>query len=427
MEETLEMEMSHPYYDVVVIGGGAAGLMAAGTAARIGNKVLLLEKMEKPARKVRITGKGRCNLTNARPVEEFGENVRTNAEWLNVAMSEFTNRSTMRFFERMGVKLVTERGERVFPASGKAADIANALEFYCRDYEVDIQCNSRVTEILVADGKVYGLKYMNKRGFVRKIEVANVIIATGGVSYPATGSTGDGYTFADRVGHTIESVRPSLTPLVSNHPQIEYIKNVWLKNINARLFVAGEMVREEFGEMSFSDRGLEGAVILRLSRDAVDALLEEKSVKIELDLKPALTEDILRERIKREVAEMQPEDFFAELVRRLVPKPLVVPICKELDVHSRLYISKVSDKEFERLIKVLKGWSFPISDYMPFEYAVVTAGGVSCSEVNEYTMESLKIKGMYFAGEVLDIDANTGGYNLQIAFSTGHLAGLLKK
>ena len=427
MEEILEMEMSHPYYDVVVIGGGAAGLMAAGTAAKVGNKVLLLEKMEKPARKVRITGKGRCNLTNARPVEEFGENVRTNAEWLNVAMSEFTNRSTMRFFERMGVKLVTERGERVFPASGKAADIANALEFYCRDYDVEIQCNSRVTEILVADGKVYGLKYMNKRGYVRKIEVANVIIATGGVSYPATGSTGDGYTFADRVGHTVESVRPSLTPLVSNHPQIEYIKDVWLKNINARLFVAGEMVREEFGEMSFSDRGLEGAVILRLSRDAVDALLDEKSVKIELDLKPALTEDILRERIKREVAEMRPEDFFAELVRRLVPKPLVVPICKELDVHSRLYISKVSDKEFERLIKVLKGWSFPISDYAPFQYAVVTAGGVSCSEVNEYTMESLKIKGMYFAGEVLDVDANTGGYNLQIAFSTGHLAGLLKK
>ncbi len=427
MEELLEMELSHPHYDVVVIGGGAAGLMAAGTAARVGNKVLLLEKMEKPARKVRITGKGRCNLTNARPVEEFAENVRTNGEWLHVAMSEFTNRATMRFFERMGVKLVTERGERVFPASGKAADIANALEFYCRDYEVDIQCNSRVTEILVADGKVYGLKYMNKRGFIRKIEVANVIIATGGVSYPATGSTGDGYAFADGVGHSIESVRPSLTPLVSNHPQIEYIKSVWLKNINARLYVAGEMVREEFGEMSFSDRGLEGAVILRLSRDAVDALLEEKSVKIELDLKPALTEEILRERIKREVAEMQPEDFFAELVRRLVPKPLVVPICKELDVHSRLYISKVSDKEFERLIKVLKGWSFPISDYAPFEYAVVTAGGVSCSEVNEYTMESLKVKGMYFAGEVLDVDANTGGYNLQIAFSTGHLAGLLKK
>ncbi|MBR3678534.1 MAG: NAD(P)/FAD-dependent oxidoreductase [Alistipes sp.] len=426
MEEN-NIELTHPYYDVVVVGAGAAGLMAAGTAAKNGNKVLLLEKMEKPARKIRITGKGRCNLTNARPAEEFAENVRTNGEWLHIAMSEFSNKATMRFFERMGVKLVVERGERVFPESGKAADIANALEFFCRDYDVEIQCNSRVTSILTSGGKVYGLKYMNKRGFERKIEVANIIITTGGVSYPATGSTGDGYTFADRVGHTIESVRPSLTPLISNHPQIEYIKSVWLKNINARLFVGGEMVREEFGEMSFSDRGLEGAVILRLSRDAVDGLLDEKSVKIELDLKPALTEDVLRERIKREVAEMHPDEIFAELVRRLVPKPLVVPICKELDVHSRLYISKVTEKEFERLIKVLKGWSFPISDYAPFEYAVVTAGGVSCKEVNEYTMESLKVSGLYFAGEVLDVDANTGGYNLQIAFSTGHLAGLLKK
>ena len=426
MEEN-NIELTHPYYDVVVVGAGAAGLMAAGTAAKNGKKVLLLEKMEKPARKIRITGKGRCNLTNARPAEEFAENVRTNGEWLHIAMSEFSNKATMRFFERMGVKLVVERGERVFPESGKAADIANALEFFCRDYDVDIQCNSRVTSILTSGGKVYGLKYMNKRGFERKIEVANIIITTGGVSYPATGSTGDGYTFADRVGHTIESVRPSLTPLISNHPQIEYIKSVWLKNINARLFVGGEMVREEFGEMSFSDRGLEGAVILRLSRDAVDGLLDEKSVKIELDLKPAITEDVLRERIKREVAEMHPDEIFAELVRRLVPKPLVVPICKELDVHSRLYISKVTEKEFERLIKVLKGWSFPISDYAPFEYAVVTAGGVSCKEVNEYTMESLKVSGLYFAGEVLDVDANTGGYNLQIAFSTGHLAGLLKK
>ena len=414
-------------YDVVVIGGGAAGLMAAGTAAKNGKRVLLLEKMEKPARKIRITGKGRCNLTNARPTEEFCEQVRTNGDFLHIALAEFSNRATMRFFERMGVKLVTERGERVFPESGKAADIANALEFYCRDYDVEIQCHCRVKEILTLGDKVMGVRYSNKRGFERKVEAENVIIATGGVSYPGTGSTGDGYHFADAAGHTIEPLRPSLTPLIATHPQMQYIKDVLLRNINARLFIDGELCREEFGEMSFSSRGLEGAVILRLSRDAVDALLEERKVKLEIDLKPALTEDILRERIKREVAEMQPEEFFAELVRRLVPKPLVVPICKELDVHSRLYISKVSDKEFERLIRVLKGWAFPITDYAPFEYAVVTAGGVNCEEVNEYTMESKKIKGLYFAGEVLDVDANTGGYNLQIAFSTGHLAGLLKK
>ena len=333
----------------------------------------------------------------------------------------------MRFFERMGVKLKTERGDRVFPESGKAADIANALEFYCRDYDVEIRCHTRVSGIITLGNKVMGVKYFNKRGFERRIEAPNVIIATGGISYPRTGSTGDGYLFADALGHTIEYVRPSLTALVTSHPQAQYINDVLLRNTTVRLVVDGEVIGEEFGEVHFSDRGIEGAATLRLSRDAVDALTEEKSVKLELDLKPALDEEILRARIAREVAEMGPEEFFAELVRRLVPKPLVVPICKELDVHSRLYISKVSDKEFERLIKVLKRWSFPISDYASFDYAIVTAGGVNCSEVNEYTMESKLIKGLYFAGEVLDIDANTGGYNLQTAFSTGHLAGLLKK
>lgn len=426
MEEMNDIT-TEPQYDVIVVGAGAAGLMAAGTAARNGSRVLLLEKMEKPARKVRITGKGRCNLTNAKPAEEFAANLRTNAEFMQTAFAEFNNRATMRFFERMGVKLVTERGERVFPESGKAADIANALEYYCRDYGVTIQCNCRVSEIMTVCGRVMGVKYFNKRGFERKVEAPNVIVTTGGVSYPGTGSTGDGYTFADALGHRIVDVRPSLTPLVTSHPQREYIDKVLLRNVNVTLFVDNEAVREEFGEIAFSERGIEDATALRLSRDAVDALLDGHKVKLSIDLKPALTEQMLHDRIGREIAEMQPEDFFAELVRRLVPKPLVVPICKELDVHSKIYISKVSEKELDRLVKVLKGWVFPISDYAPFEYAVVTAGGVACDEVNTYTMESLKVKGLYFAGEVLDLDANTGGYNLQIAFSTGHLAGLLKK
>lgn len=414
-------------YDVIVIGAGAAGLMAAATAARSGKKVLLMEKMEKAGRKIRITGKGRCNLTNARPPEEFSEAIRTNADFFEVAFAEFNNKATIRFFERIGVKLEIERGQRVFPKSGKAWDIANALVDYCLDNEVEIAYNTRVKEILAMDGKVYGVMFENKRGFIRKEEAENIIIATGGVSYPGTGSTGDGYIFADKMGHTIEELRPSLTPLRTSHPQRKFLDGLLLKNINAKLFVDNELVKEEFGEISFSDRGIEGAVALRLSRDAVDALIEDKKVKIVLDMKPALTEEILFERIKREIAEMQPDEFFSELLRKLVPKHFVIPIAHELDIHSKNYIRKVTDTEIHRLIKVLKGMVFPITDYAPFEYAVVTAGGVKCDEVNKYTMESLKVKGLYFAGEVLDLDANTGGYNMQIAFSTGRLAGMLKK
>ena len=414
-------------YDVIVIGAGAAGLMAAATAARSGKKVLLMEKMEKAGRKIRITGKGRCNLTNARPPEEFSEAIRTNADFFEVAFAEFNNKATIRFFERIGVKLEIERGQRVFPKSGKAWDIANALVDYCLDNEVEIAYNTRVKEILAMDGKVYGVMFENKRGFMRKEEAENIIIATGGVSYPGTGSTGDGYIFADKMGHTIEELRPSLTPLRTSHPQRKFLDGLLLKNINAKLYVENELVKEEFGEISFSDRGIEGAVALRLSRDAVDALIEEKKVKIVLDMKPALTEEILFERIKREIAEMQPDEFFSELLRKLVPKHFVIPIAHELDIHSKNYIRKVTDAEIHRLIKVLKGMVFPITDYAPFEYAVVTAGGVKCDEVNKYTMESLKVKGLYFAGEVLDLDANTGGYNMQIAFSTGRLAGMLKK
>lgn len=414
-------------YDVIVIGAGAAGLMAAATAARNGKKVLLMEKMEKAGRKIRISGKGRCNVTNARPPEEFKESIRTNAEFFEVAFAEFNNKATIRLFERLGVKLDIERGQRVFPHSGKAWDIANALVDYCLDNEVEIVYNTRVNRILTLDGKIYGVTYINKRGFERKEEAENVIIATGGVSYPGTGSTGDGYIFADQVGHTIEEVRPSLTPLRTSHPQRKYLDGLLLKNIQAQLIVEDEVVKEEFGEISFSDRGIEGAVALRVSRDAVDALIDEKRVKLVIDMKPALTEEMLQERIHREIEEMQPDEFFSELLRKLVPKHLVMPIAHEMDVHSKNYIRKITDAEINRLIKILKGFVFPITDYAPFEFAVVTAGGVRCDEVNKYTMESLKVKGLYFAGEVLDIDANTGGYNLQIAFSTGRLAGQLKK
>jgi len=414
-------------YDVIVIGAGAAGMMAAGTAARSGKRVLLLEKMEKSGRKVRISGKGRCNLTNARPPEDFLTHVRTNADFFEVAFAEFNNKATIRFFERMGVKLDIERGERVFPRSGKAWDVANALLEYCVENGVKIEYNCRVQEILAAAGKVYGVKYMNKRGFSRKEEAPAVILCTGGMSYPGTGSTGDGYLFAADLGHAIEPVRPSLTPLKSSHAQMKYLEKLLLRNVRVKLFIEGEEVREEFGEIGFSERGIEGAVALRVSRDAVDALIDEKRVKLVVDLKPGLTEEMLRDRIERELQEMQPDEFFSELLRKLVPKPLVLPVANELDIHSKNYVRKLTEAEKMRLVKLLKGFVFPITDYAPFPYAVVTAGGIRCDEVNKYTMESLKVKGLYFAGEVLDLDANTGGYNLHIAFSTGRLAGLLKK
>ncbi len=423
MEQTVERAP----FDVIVIGAGAAGMMAAGTAARNGKRVLLVEKMEKSGRKVRITGKGRCNVTNARPAEEFASQVRTNADFFAVAFAEFNNRAAIRFFERQGVKLEIERGERVFPKSGKAWDIANALLEYCVENGVKIVYNTRITEILTLGGRVYGVKYRNKRGFERREECSEVILATGGVSYPATGSTGDGYGFAADLGHTIEPLRPSLTPLVTAHPQARFLDGLLLRNVRATLYVDNEPVREEFGEIGFSERGIEGAVALRMSRDAVDALIDGRRVKLTLDLKPALTEEILRERIAREMAEMEPTEFFGELLRKLVPKPLVMPLARELDIHSKNYISKIDEAQISRLIHTLKGMTFPITDYAPFEFAVTTAGGVACSEVNPYTMESLKVKGLYFAGEVLDLDANTGGYNLQIAFSTGRLAGMLKK
>ncbi len=415
-------------FDVIVIGAGAAGMMAAGTAARNGKKVLLIEKMEKSGRKVRITGKGRCNVTNARAAEEFETQIKSNAEFFAVPFAAFNNRATMRLLERQGCRLTTEHGDRVFPKSGKAWDVANALLEYSYESGVKIIYDTEVLSIMTLGNKVFGVTYRNKRGFIRKEEAANVIIATGGMSYPSTGSTGDGYILAADLGHTIEEVRPSLTPLISSHPQAKRLDSVWLKNINAQLFIDGELAGEEFGEISFSDRGVEGAVVLRLSRMAVDALIDEKSVELTIDMKPALTPEILRERIAREMAELEsdPKATLADLIRKLSPKPLIISMSEEMGVYSTSHLSRLTEENIEKLIEILKCWRFPIVDYAPFEYAVVTAGGVSCSEINPNTMESLKVKGLYFAGEVMDIDANTGGYNLQIAFSTGHLAGELK-
>lgn len=413
-------------YDVVVIGGGAAGLMAAGTAAINGKRVLLLEKMEKTGRKVRISGKGRCNLTNMCTDEEFFAKIQNGAGFFNFAYTQFTNRALVRFMERKGVQLTTERGGRVFPTSGKAWDIAQALVDWCREEGVMIECNAKVEALNIIAGKIRSVVYTNARGYRRKVESPAVILATGGASYPATGSTGDGYKLAHEAGHTIVPVRPSLVPLETSYEEAKFMAGLLLKNVQVQLLVEGEVVQSEFGEMLFSKRGVEGAVVLRMSRKAVDALIDEKRVELEIDLKHAMDHDELRERIQREIAEQPNTLTVGELLRKIMPRELVVPMAKAIGAHAKHSMGELKEEKVERLTNTLKAFRIPISDYRPFEEAIVTAGGVELSEINPHTLESTLVKGLYFAGEVMDLDANTGGYNLQIAFSTGRLAGQLR-
>lgn len=427
MEETIEITPEDKVYDLVVIGGGAAGLMAAGTAARDGKSVLLIEKMEKTARKVNITGKGRCNLTNMCTPEEFLSKVRANADFFAPALKFFGPNTTCNFFKKQDVKLEVEAGRRVFPKSGKAYEISDALRWWCRENNVVVMLNTKVEEILTAGGRVYGVMYTNKRGFRRKAEARNVLLTTGGASYPLTGSTGDGYKLAHNVGHAIVPVRPSLVALKSSHPKMDELDGLRLKNIRAELIVDGEAVTSEFGEIEFSRRGIDGPIILRMSRAAVDALIDERQVEVVLDLKSALDEETLHARIARELEQLTPQSFAIELLRKMLPRNLVYFVAGQAEIHPKSYALRLTPEEIGRIIAAMKRVVFPISDYGPWEESIVTAGGVDTAEVDPETMQSRLVKGLYLAGEVLDLDADTGGYNLQIAFSTGRLAAQLKK
>ena len=428
MEETIDKspEPEDKVFDLIVIGGGAAGLMAAGTAARDGKHVLLIEKMEKTARKVNITGKGRCNLTNMCPAEEFLGKVRAGADFFEHSFKTFTPNATCHFFKKQGVKLEEEAGRRIFPKGGKAYEISDALRWWCSDHDVVVMLNTKVEQILTAGGRVYGVMYTNKRGFRRKAEGRAVLLTTGGASYPATGSTGDGYRMAREVGHTIVPVRPSLVALRTSHPKMKDLTGLRLKNIRATLEIDGEAAASEFGEIEFSTRGIDGPVILRMSRAAVDAVIDERKVEVVLDMKPALDEETLRARIARELADLDPQAFAIELLRKMLPRNMVYFVADSAGIHPKTYASKLSDEDKGRLIAAMKRMVFPVVDYGPWEQAIVTAGGVSTDEVDPETLQSRIVKGLYFAGEVLDLDADTGGYNLQIAFSTGRLAAQLK-
>ncbi len=415
-------------YDVVIVGAGAAGLMAAGTAAAQGFRTLLIEKMEKPARKVRITGKGRCNLTNERPLDEFVEKVRVNQEFAWSFLKFFSNIRTIDFFKKNGVELVTERGDRVYPASGKAGDIANALEKFARKNGAAIECSTAALRIETEDKKVTGITVRNAKNRLETIATAHIILTTGGLSYPATGSTGDGYKLANDLGHRIVEVRPSLVPLQTEVVVNEELSGLHLRNVELTLSIDETPAAREFGEVDFFDHGvIGGATVLRVSREAVDALIDGHTVGLSIDLKPALTAEQIVERLGRELTEAEPNAKVREVLRKLMPGPLVLPVAKRAGLKPADPAAGLTEKDREVIASVLKTYNLPVTDYRPFEEAVVTAGGIDTAQIDPVTLQSQLIEGLYFAGEILDVDADTGGFNLQLAFSSGRLAGMLKK
>lgn len=405
-------------YDVVVIGGGPAGLMAAGTAAEAGARVLLLEKMEKPARKLRITGKGRCNITNTKSHEDFFAKIRSGAEFSTPAFEAFDNKDVIEFLNAIGLPTAQERGDRIFPQSSRAQDVANALERWAKSHGATIRCDAKVDEIITQNGRVASVHLENNE----LIDCHSVIIATGGISYPITGSTGDGYEMAAALGHSIEPIRPSLVPLQTDE-SLEPLAGLALRNVAIRLLVDNKTAQERFGDVDFYAQSIAGATVIQVSRDAVDAIIERKTVHLEIDLKPALTTDKLVRRIERELADLS-NATLKILLQKLTPSPLHKKIAYTIGIPLKTPTTRLTAHDVNRLASTLKSLSFRITDYRPFTEAIVTAGGVATDECDPQTMESMKIKNLYFAGEVLDIDADTGGYNIQLAFSTGRLAGM---
>ena len=416
---------------VIVVGGGAAGLMAAGQAAELGAETLLLEKMDRPGRKLRITGKGRCNLTNVVALSEFITHFGPNGRFLRQAFSRFFTSELGAFFEELGVRTVTERGGRVFPASGQAQDVVDALVRWVGERGVTLRTGSPVGRLLVEGGRVVGVQVSRSQVFQKKpaffpaeqvCRAGAVIVATGGASYPATGSTGDGYRLAESVGHTIVPIRPALVPLETAGDVAPRLQGLSLRNVTVRMWVNGKKRAERFGEMLFTHFGLSGPVILSLSRQVVDALRLGQSVILSIDLKPALDERKLDARLLRDL-DAHGRRQYRTLLKGLLPKKLI-PVCIDLtSISPGKAGHQITAQERKRLRIWLKDFRLEVTGYRPFAEALITAGGVDTREVNPRTMASRLVEGLYFAGEVLDVDADTGGYNLQAAFSTGWLAG----
>lgn len=405
-------------FDVIVVGGGAAGMMAAHTAALYGGQVLLLERNHRLGKKILITGKGRCNVTNNCDVNTLIANLTTNGRFLYSAANQFSPEDVMDYFRTAGVEIKTERGNRVFPVSDRAADIADALEKNLHDCGVVIE-EERVTALLTGNGAVTGVTCESGRSF----EAKKVVLATGGKSYPQTGSTGDGYRLAEDAGHTVVPLKPSLIPIVTEEEWCKKAQGLSLRNVTLTLVDRKEKkeLYQELGEMLFTHFGVSGPLVL--SASAHIRKLEPWRYALRIDLKPGLSEKQLDNRILRDFGENVNRDFSNSL-GALLPRKIIPIVIRLSGIPFEMKVNQITREMRQKLVSVIKGLELTVRDFRPIDEAIVTSGGVSVREISPKTMESKLVSGLYFAGELMDLDGYTGGFNLQIAFSTGYAAGM---
>ena len=412
------MVNNHNKIKVIVVGGGAAGMLASIIAARNGASVVLLEKNDRLGKKLFITGKGRCNITNACDIEELFQNVVSNTKFLYGSFYGFSNYDVINFFEEIGLPTKIERGNRVFPKSDKSSDVIAALIKELREQNVDIRYEQEVTNVITVDNTFKGVK--TKHG--ETILGDKVIIATGGLSYQLTGSTGDGYRFAKGMGHTVTKLYPSLVPI--NLAQVSIVKELQglsLKNINITVKSGNKDIYSDFGEMIFTHYGVSGPVILSASSYIIPHM-KNKDLTLLIDLKPALTFEQLDARILRDFEEFSNKQY-KNALDLLLPRKLIPVIISLSKINPEKKVNLITKEERTNLVHVLKGMEFTIASLRDYNEAVITRGGINVKEINPSTMESKLVSGVYFVGEVLDLDALTGGFNLQIAWSTAYLAG----
>ena len=412
---------------VVIIGGGPAGMIAGIKAAQEGNKVYIYEKNKMLGKKLLITGKGRCNITSSINIDDFIKNIPGNGRFLYSAFQNFTNEDIINLLKQNGVKVKEERGNRIFPVSDKSQDVLDALIKELKKNNVQIRENEEVEKILVEDGNVKGILLKKDK---KEIFADKVILATGGKSYPGTGSTGDGYKMAENVGHSITKIQGSLVPLEADLDICRELQGLSLRNVSVVIkdILNNKKIYEDFGEMLFTHFGVSGPTILSSSAHIlryknIEELLKQNKVKLFIDLKPALTEEALDLRIRRDFEEMKNKDFKNSL-DKLLPKKMIDVIIDLVKINENKKVNEITKEERLRLVKLLKSFEVNIEGFRPVEEAIVTAGGINIKEINPKTMESKLVSGLYFAGEIIDVDAYTGGFNLQIAYSTGYTAGM---